>query len=50
MKMGERKKYKENSDIYNREYKEALELISKLEDSNCIKKSDLIIKECDEHV
>ena len=46
----ERKKYKENSDIYNREYKETLELISKLEDSNCIKKSDLIIKECDEHV
>ena len=36
--------------IYNREYKETLELISKLEDSNCIKKSDLIIKECDEHV
>ncbi len=46
----ERKKYKENNDIYNREYKEILELISKLEDSNCIKKSDLIIKECDEHV
>ncbi len=46
----ERKKYKENNDIYNREYKETLELISKLEDSNCIKKSDLIIKECDEHV
>ncbi len=46
----ERKKYEKNSAIYNREYKETLELISKLEDNNCIKKSDLIIKECDEHV
>ncbi len=46
----EKKKYKKNSDIYNIEYKETLELISKLEDKNCIKKSDLIVKECDEHI
>jgi len=46
----ERKKYEKNSAIYKKEYIETLKLIEKLENEGCIKKEDLIIKECDEHV
>ena len=46
----ERKKYEKNSAIYKKEYIETLKLIEKLENEGCIKKEDLIIKECKEHV
>jgi len=46
----ERKKYEKNSAIYKKEYEKTLKLIDELESSKCIKKSDLIIEECEEHV
>jgi len=46
----EQKKYAKNSKIYYNVYDETLKLISKLEEQGCIKKDDLIIKECEEHV
>ncbi len=46
----EQKKYAENSKIYEKKYIQTLEKIAKLEDNGCIKKSDLIIKECEDHV
>ncbi len=46
----EQKKYAANSKIYERKYIATLEKIAKLEDRGCIKKSDLTIKECEEHV
>ena len=46
----ERKKYEKNSAIYKKEYENTLKLIDKLESNKCIKKSDLIIEECEEHV
>jgi hypothetical protein len=46
----ERKKYEKNSIIYEKEYESTLKLISELEKDGCIKKSDLIIEECEEHV
>ncbi len=46
----ERKKYEENSMIFEDRYEKTLKLIDELEKKGCIKKSDLIIKECDEHV
>ncbi len=46
----ERKKYEENSKIFDKMYIETLKLIEELEEQNCIKKSDLIIQECEEHV
>ena len=44
------KRYKKNSKIFEEKYVETLDLISKLEERGCIKKSDLIIEECEEHV
>ncbi len=46
----EQKKYAQNSEIYYKKYNETLKLIDELEEQGCIKKDDLIIKECEEHV
>ena len=46
----EQKKYKINSEIFYKEYDKTLKLIEELESDGCIKKDDLIIKECEEHV
>jgi len=46
----ESKIYQKNSKIFKELYEKNLELISELEDSGCLNKSDLIIKECDEHI
>jgi len=46
----EQKKFEKNSIIYEHEYQNALKLIAELEEMGCVKKSDLIIKECEEHV
>lgn len=46
----ERKKYDINSKLFEEQYEETLGLIEKLEEDGCIKKSDLIIAECEEHV
>ena len=46
----EQKKYARNSEIYYKKYDETLKLIDELEEQACIKKDDLIIKECEEHV
>ena len=46
----EQKKYANNSKIYYKKYDETLKLIDELEEQGCIKKDDLIIKECEEHV
>ncbi len=46
----EQKKYEVNSKIFYEKYEKTLELIEQLEKRGCIKKSDLIIEECEEHV
>ena len=46
----EQKKYAKNSEIYYKKYDETLKLIGELEEQGCIKKDDLIITECEEHV
>ena len=46
----ERKKYAIENERFEKLYVETLELLEELEESNCIKKEDLIIKECEEHV
>ncbi len=46
----EKKKYASNKALFEREYVNTLQLIEALEAEGCIKKSDLIITECDEHV
>lgn len=46
----EQKKYEVNSKIFYQKYDEILNNIEELEKSGCIKKSDLIIQECEEHV
>ncbi len=46
----EQKKYAINAKIFYKKYDETLKLIEELEQEKCIKKSDLIIEECDEHV
>ena len=46
----EQKKYAINSEIFEEKYIETLKMIDKLEERGCIKKSDLIIAECEEHV
>jgi hypothetical protein len=46
----EQKKYAVNSKIYEETYEKTLRDIEKLEMQGCLKKSDLIISECDEHV
>ena len=42
--------YEVNSKIFEEKYQETLDIISTLEERGCIKKSDLIIEESDEHV
>jgi len=46
----ERKIYEKNNLIFQRVYAETLRMIDKLESEGIIKKSDLIIEECEEHV
>ena len=46
----EQKKYAKNAKIFYKKYDETLMLIDELEREGCIDKSDLIIKECEEHV
>jgi hypothetical protein len=46
----EKKKYDKNKIIFEQKYIETQKLISELENRGCIKKSDLIITECEEHV
>ncbi len=46
----ERKIYAQNNEIFEKKYEETLEMIAKLEDKGVMKKSDLIIEECEEHV
>jgi len=46
----EQKKYARNSAIFEKKYEETLKMIEALEAQGCLKKSDLIIKECEEHV
>ncbi len=45
-----KKKYETNSKIFEQKYEETLDMIAKLENRGCIKKSDLIIHECEDHV
>ena len=42
--------YAKNKKIYDALYMQTLELIEELEDAACIKKSELMIAECEEHV
>ena len=46
----EREVYETNNAIYEKKYEETLEMIAKLEDEGYLKKSDLIIESCDEHI
>ena len=46
----EQKKYAVNSEKFEKVYEETLKLISDMEKERCIKKSDLIIEKCEEHV
>ena len=46
----ERKLYAKNSAIFEEKYVQTLEMIDALEQKGAVKKSDLIITECDEHV
>ena len=46
----EKKIYAKNSAIYEETYENTLQKIDKLEESGYLKKADLIIKECEEHV
>jgi hypothetical protein len=46
----EQKKYALNSKIFKEKYAQTVEMIDKLEEKGCIKKSDLIIATCEEHV
>ena len=46
----EQKKYAMNSKIFKEKYFKTLEMINRLEKRGCIKKSDLIIATCEEHV
>lgn len=46
----ERKVYEINNGVYEIKYEETLKMIEDLEEKGCIKKSDLIIEECEEHV
>lgn len=46
----EQKKYAVNSKIFEEKYMQTLKMIEALEEKGCLKKSDLIIATCDEHV
>ena len=42
--------YAKNKKIYDALYLDTLKMIEQLEDAGCIKKSDLMIEECEDHV
>ena len=44
------KKYKIENERFEKVYEETLKQLEELEDSGCIKKDDLWIMECEEHV
>ena len=46
----ERKRYARNAKLFEEEYLKTLQCISQLEEQGCIRKSDMIIQECEEHV
>jgi len=46
----QKKLYAKNNDLYEKTYAETLQMIKELEDAGVLKKSDLIIEECEEHV
>ena len=46
----EQKKYAVNSKIFEEKYAQTVEMIDRLQEKGCIKKSDLIITSCEEHV
>jgi len=46
----EQKKYAHYSAEYETLYEKTLKMIERLEESGCIRRADLIIKECEEHV
>ena len=46
----ERKKFAVNKEAFEKIYEETLEKLSALEEEGCIKKEDLIIEECEDHV
>ena len=46
----ERKIYETNNEIFEKKYEETLKMIGELEDEGCIKKEDLVIHECEDHV
>ena len=46
----EQKKFKENSVLFHKIYKSTQSLLKELEEEGCIKKSELVIKECEENV
>lgn len=46
----ERKVYETNNKLFEKIYDETLDILNELEESGCVKKSELIIKECEEHV
>jgi len=46
----EQKKYEVNSKIFEEKYTLTLKMIDRLEEQGCLKKFDLIISECEEHV
>ena len=46
----EQKKYAVNSKIYEEKYAQTVKMIDRLQEKGCIKKSDLIIATCEEHV
>jgi hypothetical protein len=46
----ERKVYETNNAVFEKVYEETLEMIKELEEQGYLKKSDLIIESCDEHI
>jgi len=46
----ERKVYEKNNAIFEKKYEESLKMIEDLEEKGYLKKSDLIIESCDEHI
>jgi hypothetical protein len=46
----EKKLYAKNNKLFEEIYEKTLHLFDKLEERGCLKKSDLIIEECEEHV
>jgi len=46
----EQKLYAKNSAVFEETYEKTLKLLEELEEQGCIKKEDLIIQECEEHV